>query len=474
MTTIDPNTNIIVSNLVYDYPSIKMRNTEISGPHNSTNLKFLNATYINNTSIPNINYTDENGINYLCYAKKLYIYGLLHNNIKNVTNNDFNIIGELIIEHNMQSYNKTNDSVKNINSILYSCYLLKKYNPGQLEIPNDIDNLLYLVHDKGYTEDIKLNNSISRNNKCIVYNDGPDKFVMINTEPILVVNDSFLYIKDCDNINTIKDLKTLPFSLNPIKYKVIDGTNISLRKEDDIYIDCQPTGSSENEIATTNSPLNEKEKTEFNLMKTTVDFCIFTVGLLIASFGVPIFYKTLVIDTVISAFSKDKTKGKDDIFKRIRSVDISIILFYILLIISLVSYGNKVGDIMFYYVGLFFTIFLYISVSIVVKKKEDRSYMSTYVDDELKEFKYDTTGLFDSIKKYTDLSDVFQLFVNGAKIMIDGANLPVTIAIIIFYAIILACLYFLKVIKYNLLLLLALQGSIILGIFYIIILVLNQ
>jgi hypothetical protein len=67
-----------------------------------------------------------------------------------------------------------------------------------------------------------------------------------------------------------------------------------------------------------------------------------------------------------------------------------------------------VGDIMFYYVALFFTIFLYISVSIVVKKKEDRSYMSTYVDNELKEFKYDTTGLFDSIKEYTDFSDVFQ------------------------------------------------------------------
>ena len=81
-------------------------------------------------SKPNLNFSQLQPTSFS--ARKFYLYGLLHNNIANISDNNQGIVGEFVIEH----------APKNaINQRIFSCYLLEQKNDKD----NDVDELISYI-----------------------------------------------------------------------------------------------------------------------------------------------------------------------------------------------------------------------------------------------------------------------------------------------------------------------------------------
>ena len=450
--------------ILYDYPSITIQKSEIRGPHNISSQNYFSVPYINQSSTPNFEYTTTGSAKPETYAvKNIYFYGLIHDNIVGVTterDSDRNIIGELVIEHN---------SITTRN-VLYTCHLLKKYNPGQTQLGTDIDTIIDLMESDGINVPIVLNSSISKATKYIVYNDGPSKTVIVNANPIMIVDNTTTFVSTYDS-------KTTLFNKNaPNVYKVIDGMNITIRKEEDIYIDCQPTGVSDEEVSTYNIPLmseTSKQKQQLDFMKMTVNFVIFIFILIIASFGVPIMYKAVVINKVIEFFGTQKNANDTDKlqgYKRIKTVDIFIFGFFAILILSIFGYGKENGDYNSFMVCLFLSIFYILSSALISVKKQDENYMT--LKDKTLSYPIedpddkDKDNLINAIIQYIDISDIGMFLGETAKLFTD--NITTIFSIELVYLIIMLSLGLTgqfssnQKINQNLAIMFGLQGGIIL------------
>uniref|UniRef100_A0A6C0EDI4 Uncharacterized protein n=1 Tax=viral metagenome TaxID=1070528 RepID=A0A6C0EDI4_9ZZZZ len=403
--------------ILYDYPTITIQKSEIKGPHNISSQNYFSIPYINQTSTPNFEYTPINATTPETYAvKKIYFFGLLHNNIQDVTtgrDSDPNIIGELVIEHNSITTRK----------VLYTCHLLKKYNPGQTQLGTDIDTVIDLMDADAINASIILNSSISKAIKYIVYEDGPGKLIMINTNPIMIVDNTTAFVSTYDT-------KTTLFGINaPNVYKIIDGINITIRKEEDIYIDCKPTGVSDEEVSTYNIPLlsetsNQKQNLDF--MKMTVNFVIFIVILIVASFGIPILYKAVVINKVIQLVGLAENSENVKLGHiRIKTIDVFIFLFFALLILVIFGYGKENGDYNSFMVCLFLSVFYILSSVLISVKKQDEKYMT--FDKKNLSYPIDKDGdkddnLINSIIQYISVSDIGQFLGETVNLFIKNVS----------------------------------------------------
>ena len=162
-------------------------------------------------------------------------------------------------------------------------------------------------------------------------------------------------------------------------YIVIPSNNISKRDAEEIYIDCSPTGASEEEQNTYNIPINSKmasESQESDMMKTTVNYGIFILAMLVSYVTVPLLYKNLIIDGSAIAFSTDEGKR----FTRIRAADILISLGMFLLISSLVGTCGGTGDYQLMSVGIFTFVFSILSYGLIQLKKTDPAFMTTKIE----------------------------------------------------------------------------------------------
>jgi hypothetical protein len=451
--------------ILYDYPTITIQKSEINGPNISQN--HFSIPYINQTSTPNFEYTPIDATTPETYfVKNIYIFGLLHYNIQDVTddggNKDQNIIGELVIKHRSNTTSK----------VLYTCHLLKQYNPGQTQLGTDIDTIIDLMDAEAINASINLNSSISKAIKYIVYEDRPGKLIMINTNPIMIVNNTRDFIlTSCGNTTTLFNIKA------PNVYKIIDGINITIRKEEDIYIDCKPTGVSDEEVSTYNIPLlsetsNQKQNLDF--MKMTVNFVIFIVILIVASFGIPILYKAVVINKVIQIIGVDKYEADDNLGHiRIKTIDFFIFIFFALLILSIFGYGKENGDYNSFMVCLFLSVFYILSSVLISVKKQDKNYMTfdkknlSYPiekDEEKDEEKND--NLINSITQYFSLIDIGAFM--GGTAGLFGKNVWTIVGIELIYFIIILLLGLTgqfspnKKINQNLAIMFGLQGGIML------------
>jgi len=405
--------------ILYDYPTITIQKSEINGPHLSSTQNHFSIPYINQTATPNFEYTPINATTPETYAvKNIYFFGLLHNNIQDVTtgrDSDPNIIGELVIEH----------SSKTTRKVLYTCHLLKKYNPGQTQLGTDIDTIIDLMDADAINASIILNSSISKAIKYIVYEDGPGKLIMINTNPIMIVDNTTAFVSTYDT-------KTTLFNINaPNVYKIIDGINITIRKEEDIYIDCKPTGVSDEEVSTYNIPLlsetsNQKQNLDF--MKMTVNFVIFIVILIVASFGIPILYKAVVINKVIQLIGLGENDERVKLGHiRIKTIDVYIFLFFALLILSIFGYGKENGDYNSFMVCLFLSVFYILSSVLISVKKQDENYMTFDKKNlsypiEKDENNQQNDNLIDAITQYISFSDLGQFIGETAGLFKDNVS----------------------------------------------------
>ena len=106
-----------------NYIKTTIKDTDVSIKSNKT----LSITYDNDAANHPKIYYPNNKSKY--NSSKIYIYGVLHNNIKDIiASKKKDIIGELVIENNLGSEK------------IYVCFLLKY--SGDTKVSNDIDNII--------------------------------------------------------------------------------------------------------------------------------------------------------------------------------------------------------------------------------------------------------------------------------------------------------------------------------------------
>ena len=347
--------------IVIDYQRVTLNKNEVSVPNDGRGGFMI--SYPNTSSENNFFYTNQ-GTQYNYMHTKMHVYKPIHFNIEGVTTNNDNIVGELIIEHTTSS-----DQNK-----LYTCYLLETKSL-QITDENEIDRMLAINDRQEPTIEVELNSIIPKQESCIVYNDNDNK-ICVFTTPIQINTASK------DNIaNNFGNVTTM-FNNYPGQgesYIVIPSNNISKRDAEEIYIDCSPTGASEEEQNTYNIPINSKmasESQESDMMKTTVNYGLFVLAMLVSYITVPLLYKNLIIDGSAIAFTNDAKLR----FTRIRAADILIGLVMFITISSLVSTGGATDDYQLISVGIFLFVFSILSYGLIQLKKTDLTFMTTKVE----------------------------------------------------------------------------------------------
>jgi hypothetical protein len=382
--------------------SIETSDKSVGGLFGSNSNPFANKNivinYFNQPNKPNLTYPDYS----MKYSGKVMrFFGLLHNNIKGVTcdSNGMplsnNIVGELVIEQtSITGYDK-----------VFTCFLLKNLKDVN---PNSLDRVIkqYELPEEEKKKTLKINlNDIIKNSNCITYKDGTNS-VIVFTSPIDINTAGDIiskYSKSTSLFNIApSDSKSYKNINESSKVGGTDKTNIGQKKDDDIYIDCTPTGEKADKIATYNVPINSEYTSDagkLNFMKTTIHLCMVIMFLILVYFLVPIFYKGVIIDNINKfvqpkqgVYPNEEDKIADNMtidgvrkkivntFIRIRSVDVTLTAIFLSIFVVLIYEGYSVKDnfdmIMY---ALYFAIMFGLSFATIQFNKNSNEFMRTKV-----------------------------------------------------------------------------------------------
>jgi hypothetical protein len=372
--------------IVYDYNNIDIKKNDIVFDNNTSNLKIPVTFPVN---VPNVTYPNSlNNYN----ATNIYISGILHNNIIQISSTS---MAELIIEHKAITGFGT----------LYTCFLLEFIN-GSKDV-NDIDKLISMYNSKN-TKNIlfNLNKTIPTQDYCIIYKPTNSITAMVFTTPIYLNQNSYdILLKNKIGANNL-------FSNYNTNYIVLPKANISQRGEEEIYIDCTPTGESAETIATYNVPIQSEYTRDWgklDFMKMTIQLLMVFILLLTTYFGVPIMYKRVVVDNISRLISNEihSIRSKDGRIyagKQIRNITVDWVLsIFSSLIIGfsfLFSISSKNYNYLQYTVYLF--IFGILSMAIIAFNKSSGYFKEGYIIKDLFDIeKYDQKDV--SSKKLSDI-----------------------------------------------------------------------
>ena len=325
--------------IIYDYPSTTIYTNEIKNDNG-----VFQAPVTSNID-NNFYYTSDGKTSQFNFTK-IHVGKVYHDNIIAVTENNSKIVGELVLEHSPNCY---------------TCFFLEKsLSPNK----NVLESLL--ARDSA-TVEIELNDIIGKQDKCIHYNDG-GKQVFLFTTPIYTSSN----LKDVPS--DISNLFTKKYDNN---YTVIPGNYIGKRDDDQIYIDCSPTGASEEELNTYNVPintrlLNEKQQTELMVMST--NFALFAVLSLVGYFLIPVFYKKVVIDSILYMNPGNDKQTNIDRLKAIATADIALIIFAVVGIMTLYTVGMTT-DAKFTSFSLILSLISILSASLITMKKSNPEFL---------------------------------------------------------------------------------------------------
>jgi hypothetical protein len=365
--------------LSYSFPNVTLFN---KGQWEKKHLSLASSQYYYKITYPSDNDTKltyfEKGTPTIYAPSHMYIHGLIHNNITGLTTeSDSDLVGELVITF-------TNNSNSNI---LGLCILLKK--SGNSSVGGNvssIDKVINMINSDPVKQDqyitsidLNLDLDIPKIQQCLIYkyNNNP---IIILTEPItLTLADTALLIS---KLEPSTDLFTISAPNNYQNANLATKTSNPMegdyKNDDEIYIDCKPTGASIKEVTTYQIPINSafsKDLQEMDFMKTSVNFFVFIIGLIFIYFTVPITYKMLVVDGINSSLSSAANTLRTT---RIRSADILLSAVFITLAI-LCFYNGFTKDNQFQMVtnGLFLITFYGLSLSIIQYSKLNPTYMTT-------------------------------------------------------------------------------------------------
>jgi hypothetical protein len=358
--TIDSN------NISVDIPSKDIFKTDVTQKNIENNIKkYYEIQYNTNTAAFQTSLLNSNSYK----VNKMYIYGLLHNNIINITNaSNSDIIGELVIEY-----------IDNNNYKLYTCFLLKKnIDPNaaaiKTENPNKIDDIISYIN----------NCVVSNNNSCV------PKLTSANVNYILSsaisVNNKFIYYKDNTNYDIIVFLtplniadqlnstfvsgllnKTDLFDINPVP---VDSSTPTPAPENDI-MDCELVG-----VGTEKTPIDEfsvnkltnELKRNIDLIRIGIYFFALIVLLMIAYTIVPYLFGLII----------NKSGNAVENNKKISSTFVIYSIFIVIYVFLLFHIGFKKNDTTILFVG-FITVLIYVlSILVIVTQNKDFTFSFNY------------------------------------------------------------------------------------------------
>lgn len=392
----DKTTNICGDcEIVYDYSRTTIQKSEVNRDDNH-----ISVVFISNRAEPNLKYQFD-GVITDYKIRKLHLFGKLHS-ISNVTSDE--IIGELVIESN-----------DNANNTQYSCYLLKKPSYGVGE-KTELDDLITLIEPEESLKQVEItaNSFLPKQDSCIVYNSGTSK-VFVYTTPIMVSKDVATVVQDFTS-------KTTLFSQYAAGYTVVPEAKIKFKDDDDIFIDCNPVDATGEETSYKyNVPINShlmKESQEKEYMKHMVDFCIFIIFLFVAYAGVPMFYKTVVIDRLIDT-GVCRT-GSDSCLKRIRTIDFFLSFYTVFNAMLFLVVGLTYSNDIIKYFGIFAFFFYIFATLIVLLNKQNEKFMQKMKGGAMVSIAYPSDP--EGKKNYWDGEDIFEFIKQAVKFFVSDCR----------------------------------------------------
>uniref|UniRef100_A0A6C0JHR1 Uncharacterized protein n=1 Tax=viral metagenome TaxID=1070528 RepID=A0A6C0JHR1_9ZZZZ len=430
MAFFDINTSMPVKPtfLTYKFPDVTLFNSGSWTTLKSEGVNYVyKITYPNTSADTAIKFVD-NSSSAIYKPTFMQICGVVHNNITGLTSTrDKNtIVGELIIEC---ASNTTS-------SKLYICIFLKAPEEGSTNFnKTSIDNIVNMIlsdkkNQSTYitSTSVKLDMDLPTDENCIIYKDGINTVIML-TQPIQLAD------ANVSKIIAKLDTNTSLFKISAPNKKVDDFDEKDRNHEkiinnpDDIYIDCKPTGSSVEEITTYNIPIDSdftKDAQQMDFMKTSMNFFIFIIGLVVVYVAVPSSYKLLVIDKVNKAFPDNAKK-----ILRVRSADIWLFLVFVGGIISLASKSTSENKYSIY--ALYMAIFYGLSFSLIQFNKAGKSsdFLKTINNGDIT-YPDETKPIpFDSGLVFKQFNDLLELLGSAFAFFFITSGIPVFVIVCI-------------------------------------------
>lgn len=351
------------------------------------------------------------------------------------------IIGELIIKH---------DPVSNTTNTLFTCFLIKVDNGAE---ESDLDKLLKMFASPpspAKNIDFDLSTITPNNSDAYYYNydildsdSKPDGMSMSSNINVIVFGKP-IRIKSASNIFENMSDTTLSFlgsnqtSNNFTERTIIDSSVSYKGGEDQIYIDCNPTGESNDTIATYNVPINSEytnESGKINFQNSSTNMVIISVFVIIAYFFVPWLYRLLVINKIIKLTIEGSgvlqmpkqeyiDKGDQDSInkfysgeRRLRSADFVIVFIILLLFLYMLITGFQLNNWIMVTSAIYFIIFsafggLSIMINKLIKKNMTYSHLkdgdNTETTHILHKYYFDGNDSHEKMELF-DFSDILHL-----------------------------------------------------------------
>lgn len=307
------------------------------------------------------------------YAKKLYVYNLLHHNISQYSNQ--NIVGEIVIEHESQSPKKSN---------VYSCFLLQNSNENNTR---SVDELFQMIKQKDSKNSELLNMQLNLNDsippqKEVIYYEHLDpsrkKHIYIFLDPIKVNQESAEFLKTLTSktnlfeTNAPMDKKYFSVDFVPKSDKEGFASMLSTKEGmNGYYLDCKPSGETEETTPGYVAPVTSKftkSKAKTDGLSIMVNLLLFFIVSIAVYFNVPYLYKKLVIEKY--------PKQDENEYKSIAGVDVTIIIInFILIILFLVGSGFEMEN--FFLMGIIWFLLMFMSIMALQIRKLTDDFWST-------------------------------------------------------------------------------------------------
>ena len=316
--------------------------------------KYLQVNNYTPKPSPNFTITYSTGITKNCNSTTAYFYNVLHE-----------IIGVTVIDESMTPISDVAGElvidISDGNTKRYICFILSKSEKDDI---NDIDNFFVLKSESSDNScssnssstgklslSTVINNSIPPQEWSIFYKDNNKTEIFVMTNPIPVNNASSAFLS---TLSKTTSLFNTSFS-NEGWTQIMKN---SLYGDDEIYIDCQPTGESNEQVSMRNVAL-QNDTTVGGESKSTYAISILsilTMVLIITSVVVGKVFKFLFVDWIVESSYDSEQKA----LIYIRSLAV---FFFILYFISFICMTVPVQDSNAQYVGI--VISMYTSILIV-------------------------------------------------------------------------------------------------------------
>jgi len=386
------NNNPINGSIDYNYGRISLY------PSNFLSDGSVSLNYSSPNIIVNINDNNSTQLNKSYIAKKIYI---------NDTNTHGLGEGEIVIEHK--------DFMGNTEKLFLIIPANKKKNVPKID--NAINSLIGNLYATTKS-DIDFNFNINLDNKSGYY---------YYTHTDNSIKSHFIVFEESIDIKDFPDTQPIPSELTAADAAAADAApafsiykgendanktdkgvvNSMSSKEDQIYIDCQPTGVSKETISSYNVPINS-EYTEnsalLNFERSTTTIVLFSVACVLSFLVGPELYKTAIINNIIRHIGNPKgfLNVGDEVDERVYKneqllggVDSLLVIMIFWIFIAMLGVGVHFKSSLTT-TSLYFIMFAISMMLGIYNKRQDKTYMTHTTHNDLEYTLYE--WFFDSKK----------------------------------------------------------------------------